>query len=253
MFDLRKVFTNPFGDKDFGKKFVIGCLIMLFPTVFSLIKEFLSKEQSRELFMHNTPVALAASVIAGFFACISIGYYFRIINNRINSNEEIMPDWQISKNFTIGLKAVAGTFLLVLPFSLLLFFGAIFIISGPVLGTLMISVISFFATIAYLICVIALCLLMNISYAQDFKFLSFFNFKRAWGYLKGNIFGFLLYIGLIAAISILTQLFSFILLLVLGIISIIAIVPLAFYTLLLNAEIAGQFVNGVNKKEITGE
>ncbi len=250
MFDLRNVFTHPVSDKDFGKKFVIGCLVMFFPTVFSIIQEFLSQEQIKELFAQYAPVALAASVIAGFFACVSIGYYFQIINNRIHQNEQIMPDWQIKKNFITGLKAFIGTFLLILPLSFLLFLITLFIFIGPILGSLAVSVILIFSIIAYLLCIVTLCLLMSLSYAQDFKITSFFNFKRAWGFLKGHIFKFLLYISLIGAVSILSQLFSFLLFLVTGLISLIAVVPLSFYVLLLNAEIAGQFLAGINKEEV---
>lgn len=250
MFDLRKVFIHPLNDKDFGKKFVIGSLVMFFPTVFSIIQEFLSKEQSRELFIQYAPIALAASVIAGFFACVSMGYYFQIINKRINKSEQILPDWKMGINFVNGIKAFLGSFLLIVPFCLFLVITAAICFVLPFLTPPVVSLILLFALIIFFVGFIFLVLLMNLSYAHDLKLQSYFNFKRANEILSGKKFGFLLYMGLIAATSILSQLFSFILFILLGIISLVAIVPLTFYVLLLNAEIAGQFLSGENQEKV---
>ena len=250
MFELRKVFTNPRADKDFGKKFIIGTLVMIFPVIFSIIQEFLSKEHTKAIFIQYLPIILAASVLAGFFACLSTGYYFQIINNRINNSEEILPPWKIWKYLAISVKAFIGTVLLAGPLTLLFALVVMVCIVLPFISPVA-PVISVFAAVIYLVLLILLILVMNLSFAHDFKILSYFNFSRAAAILNGKVFKFLLYIGLIAAISIIYQIFTFLVFLGAGILSLVVIIPLAFYTLLLNAELAGQFLsNDVTKEEI---
>ncbi len=252
MFELRKVFTNPAGDKDFGKKFIIGSLVMIFPVVFSIIQEFLTKEHTKAILMQYTPAVLAASVLAGFFALVSMGYYFQIINNRINSSEETLPAWKIWKYFTIGLKAFIGIVLLIIPLSLILVAVVAVCMVLPFISPIG-PILSIFAAVIYLILLILLALIMNLSFAYDFNILSYFNFCRAGEILKGKVFKFLMYIGLIGAVSILIQMFSFLVFLCVGIISLIILIPLAFYALLLNAELAGQFLSKDVTKEEIGE
>ncbi len=187
--DLKELFTYPFQDPNWGKKFLIGGLVVFSGFIIPIVP---------------------------FIAVY--GYMAAIMREAIESGELVLPDWtDWGKLFSDGFKLFAAIFLLMLPVMLLAFcgFGAFFGLVGLSAGVAengdaaaagpMLGMIIWFATMGLTMLLgIAIGVLMPVLMAHVVatgQVGAAFRVKELWAIFQANLGGFLMAYLVVIALS----------------------------------------------------
>ena len=162
---------------------LIGGLLLFFPAFGYIFPGI------RKLFFEPVNyfiVALFVMLSAIVFLAVS-GYFFKTVHNRVIHDKEGLPDWKYFTYYMyVGLKSYIGGFILSVPFILfflILFIFAPFSFSKESIPFLLIAGIVY-VVYSFLYTMFALC------FVHDFKISSFWNIKRAYNLIDGNIVNF---------------------------------------------------------------
>lgn len=239
MFDIKKSFTYMSKDQGWVKKFIIGSLLMLIPTIVSFVFQFLP-EKNDALLMKFLPLIIAGIILTILFSSIITGYYYTVINNKVKDNSDLLPDWKnIGSYILISIKALIGVILLSIPFGgallLIVYLSKVLQAVNPLL-TLLILLLLIPLTLIYIFTL----LVMFMSFAYDLKISSYLNIKQGFALLKNNVLMYIIYLALCIALSSIMRTISFIL--GLTVVGILALPFLAFYVTLVSADLAAQFI-----------
>lgn len=239
MYNFEKAFTFLKTDPNWVKKFIIGSLILLIPTAINSLMQ-LVPDNNEQLLVKLLPVLIPAFILFLLFTFLVSGYYFKVINTKIEHNSDILPEWKnIGQLYLIAFKVVAASSLFLLPMFLLIILLLVVMMALKVINPLL-MILPFLAIIAVFMVFIVFLSLMNMSFACDLKFSSYFNLKRAGQLLKNNTLNYVLYIIFCFALSSLLKIAAIIL--TLSVVGIVAVPFLSFYSYLVIAEFSAQFI-----------
>lgn len=123
------------------------------------------------------------------------GFFYKYLHNLIKKNSEALPCWKDSGEiFFIGFKSLLGALVLLIPFFLLN--GGIILLSkltslAPIalsaLPLLVLGLLSLILGSLFILLYLPFVNLMSVVYSFDFKFSSYFKFKKGLGLLKKNV------------------------------------------------------------------
>lgn len=217
---------------------LIGGLLLFFPAfgyIFPGIRKLFFAPVN--YFMASLFVMLAGIV----FLAVS-GYFFKAVHNRVVHDKEGLPDWKyFSYYIYVGLKSYIGAFILSLPFILfflLLMFFAPISFSRESIPFILLAGVAYIVY-SFLFVIFALC------FVRDFKISSFWNIKRAYDLISGNINNFVMFV-------LYCFLIAFAHLFLLGILANAQILALlipfiSFYVYLIYTDLFAQFIQSKEK------
>ena len=250
--DFEKAFTFISEDSQWKKKLAIGGGLSFLSMIALLIPLFLPVifRGWLSLSIEGFLVSLVIGIIIFSVLNLAIFGYFSITaHNRINNQENFLPEWsEFGRLIIAGIKTIIGHVLCFLPFIFISGILFLIIVSPAVFHDNPISpFLTAIFTIAGLFGYFVLYALLLIFYyllfgtfLKDMKVLSFLNFKTAISLVKNNIINYLIFWLLVVVISLIVQFVSIIL--IFTIIGILLLPWVMFYSFLVSADVIAQFV-----------
>ncbi|MBS4760372.1 MAG: DUF4013 domain-containing protein [Clostridium sp.] len=230
---LKQAFIFVPKDSDWLKKVFIGGLLLFFPTfiyVFPGIKKLLFNPVN---YYWITIFAILATTI---FLAVS-GYFFKAVHNRIVHSKEGLPEWKYFSYYVyVGLKSYVGGFLFSLPFLAVFLLLAVTAPMSPSAELIPFIIIGSVLHIIYTACYV----MMALNFALDFKITSFFNVKKGYELIKGNLLNYIILVFYCLLLAMINTIVNAIL--VNGQIFSLFIPFVTFYVYLVYTDLFAQFV-----------
>lgn len=256
--DIEQAFTYLKNDEHWVRKFLTGSCLCIFPALLQLLADFMpdtgkTPKPEMEYLGLYVAIFLIVGLLGVFCSLFTCGYQAKNINMRIKNKDSLLPDWKFWECFVLGIKATIAVIVYII--ALIAVIAGIFYVCKMLIADKIIFVI--FTVPGSILVSIAVILIMNLGFASfstDLKFSSYFNFGRMKKFVKNNVLTFLLYIVLIAGLTVLTSMATGIL--SITIIGIVAVPFILFYQYMITCDIVAQFVRTAPEFDVipkTGE
>ncbi len=243
--DLQRSFTYLKDDADWGLKVLIGGVFTLIVSSAGMLTELAKEPKFAILVVPIMLVMLLLGLLASFFVS---GYYVKAVKARGQDGDNKLPVWQnFLEIFVLGFRYNVGYLLFLIPYALpciilfLIGFAAAITAPKDAFGIIILSFLPAIG-VGLVMMLIVGCItpLMVLNFVEDDKILSFYNYKKAFGRVKGNFKNYLMFLLFMFAIATALGIASF----VIGLVPLLGslVVPfVSFFITLVIADLLAQF------------
>lgn len=228
------------GNEKWIQNVLLGGLVLFFPTfayIFPGLRRLIFIEP-----LNYYALSLFLMFTAVVFLAVS-GYFFKAIHNRVVHDKEGLPSWKyFSYYIFVGFKSYVGGFIFSIPF---LIFLLVLLSFAPMGFTKELIPFILIAGVVHIIYSF-LYTMVALNFSLNFKISSFWNFKKAYELINGNISNFvMLVINCLVLAFVHTLIFS---LLINAQIFALLIPFISFYVYLVYTDLFAQFI--LNKGKV---
>lgn len=172
-------------DSGWINKTLLGGLLLFFP-VFAYVFPGIRRLIFSPINYYALALFLMLTLVVSIIMC---GYFFKAVHNRIVHEKETMPSWHNYPLYWVtGVKAYCGGFVLSLSF---IFLNGIVWTFAPM--SICKDVLPFIAFSLILHIIYSfLYTMMALNFSRDFNIASFWDFKKAWNLISGNVINYIL-------------------------------------------------------------
>lgn len=177
---LKRAFLSVSQDSHWISKILIGGLLLFFPSfvyIFPGVRRLMFDPVNYYLIALFSMLVLVVNIVI-------IGYLFKTVHNRIIHLKSKLPSWNYFTYYLyIGVKACIGGFIFLLPFFLL---NTLIVYLAPKSLSLELFLYAILEIMLQFICLI-LFIMLSLNFSMKFKVTDFWDIKKAYNLVKGNI------------------------------------------------------------------